>query len=135
MNKSWDEVLQRIRDIAFAEKFDTIVAIANGGTIPAALLQQRLQVPLYLLKLSYRDARQQPMYDVPQLVEPLNFDAKGKTILLVEDRVKTGASLQRAVQLLSSAALVKTFAVNGNADYCLYNETCFVFPWKIIDNS
>jgi xanthine phosphoribosyltransferase len=134
MNKSWNEVLQRIRDIAFAEKFDAIVAIANGGIIPAALLQQRLQVPLYLLKLSYRDARQQPMYDAPQLVEPLNFDVKGKTILLVEDRVKTGASLQRAVQLLGSATLVKTFAVNGNADYCLYNETCFMFPWKIIDN-
>jgi xanthine phosphoribosyltransferase len=129
MNKTWDEVLQRFRSIALAEKFDAIVAVANGGIIPAALLQQRLQVPLHLLKLSYRDAHQQPMYDVPQLVEPLNFDVAGKTILLVEDRLKTGASLQCAVQLLSSAALVKTFAVNGNADYCLYNETCFAFPW------
>ncbi|GHT11630.1 hypothetical protein AGMMS4956_04970 [Bacteroidia bacterium] len=128
-NKNFEEVLQKVRSIAFAEKFDTIVAIAHGGILPATLLQQRLQLPLYLLKLSFRDARQQPLYDHPQLTEPLAFDPAGRHILLVEDRVKTGASLQCAVQLLQNAACVKTFAVNGNADYCLYNEDCFKFPW------
>jgi xanthine phosphoribosyltransferase len=128
-NKIWDEVILRFRSITFFEPFDTIVAIANGGIIPAALLQQRLQLPLYLLKLNYRNAAQQPIYDTPQLLEPLTFDPQGRKILLVEDRVKTGASLACAVHLLSAAALIKTFAVNGNADYCLYNETCFPFPW------
>ena len=30
-NKSFSEVLERFRDIAFYESFDMIVAIANGG--------------------------------------------------------------------------------------------------------
>jgi xanthine phosphoribosyltransferase len=29
----------------------------------------------------------------------------------------------------NGAALVKTFAVNGNADYALFDEDCFKFPW------
>lgn len=130
-SKSWEEIADKIRTIEFAETFDMIVAIANGGIIPAALLNQRLQAPVVLLKLSFRNAAQKPIYDTPRLLEELNFDVTGKTILLVEDRVKTGATLQYAVQLLSGAAVVKTFAVNGKADYPLFDETCFKFPWLL----
>jgi len=128
-SKSWEEIADKIRTFEFAETFDMIVAIANGGIIPAALLNQRLQIPIALLKLSFRNAAQKPIYDAPRLMEELNFDITGKTILLVEDRVKTGATLQYAVKLLFDAAVVKTFAVNGIADYPLFNETCFKFPW------
>ena len=129
--KSWNEVTERIRSIDFNESFDLIVAIANGGIIPAALLNQRLQVPVQLLKLSFRDARQQPMFELPQLTDAIHFDVNGKKILLVEDRVKTGATLRYAKELMKAAALVKTFAVNGKADYALYDESCFRFPWLI----
>ena len=129
--KSWNEVTERIRSINFNESFDLIVAIANGGIIPAALLNQRLQVPVQLLKLSFRDARQQPMFELPQLTDAIHFDVNGKKILLVEDRVKTGATLRYAKELMKAAALVKTFAVNGKADYALYDESCFRFPWLI----
>lgn len=127
--KSFAEVLEKFRTIEFAEKFDLIVAIANGGVIPAALLNQRLNVDLQLLKLNLRDATQKQLYDTPRLLEEIKFEVKGKQILLVEDRVKTGTTLNYAKQLLADAKLIKTFAVNGNADYCLYNETCFRFPW------
>ena len=55
-----------------------------------------------------------------------------KKILLVEDRVKTGTTLNYARQLLlgAGAAGVKTFGVNGNPRPCLYNEMCFRFPWR-----
>lgn len=106
-----------------------IVAIANGGIIPAALLNQRLNVGIQLLKLNLRDATQRQLYPQPRLLEEISFDVKGKTILLVEDRVKTGTTLHYARQLLADAELVKTFAVNGEADYSLYNEACFRFPW------
>lgn len=127
--KSFGEVAERFRQIEFEEQFDIIVAIANGGIIPAALLNQRLGLEVFLLKLSLRDVNQKPMYDQPKLIGKIDFDYKGKRILLVEDRVKTGATLNYAKELLSEAAVVKTFAVNGEADYCLYNETCFKFPW------
>lgn len=127
--KSFEEVLERFRNISFAENFDMIVAIANGGIIPAAILNQRLNIEYQLLKINLRDKNQKPIYDSPQLMAPIDFEYKDKTILLVEDRVKTGASLTLACELLKEAKLIKTFAVNGNADYSLYNEDCFKFPW------
>ncbi|HZJ80107.1 MAG TPA: phosphoribosyltransferase [Dysgonamonadaceae bacterium] len=129
--KSFEEVLQKFIDIEFAEEFDMIVAIANGGVIPAAIINQKLNVELNLLKINLRDPNQKPKFDTPQLLEPIDFDFKNKTVLLVEDRIKTGATVNFALNLLQDAALIKTFAVNGNADYELYNEACFRFPWII----
>jgi len=129
MAKSFDEVLERTRSIEIPETFDMVVAIANGGIIPAAMINQRLGCEFQLLKLNLRDAMQNKLYDKPKLLEEIDFDFKGKRILLVDDRVKTGTTLEFAKELLSEAKVVKTLAVNGIADYCLYNETCFRFPW------
>jgi uncharacterized protein len=129
--KSWDEVRTQFDAIVFNESFDIIVAIANGGIIPAAIVNQRLQLPIELLKINYRDSRQQPLYPSPKLLTDINFDVKDKRVLLVEDRVKTGATLDYAKELLKDAVLVKTFAVNGKADYALYDEACFSFPWIV----
>ncbi|WP_165021702.1 phosphoribosyltransferase [Dysgonomonas sp. ZJ279] len=127
--KIFEEVLERFRTIPFNEDFDIIVAIANGGIVPAAILNQRLDIEIQLLKINLRDSTQKPKYDSPRLIAPIDFEFKNKRILLVEDRVKTGASLTLAVALLQGAKFIKTFAVNGNADYALYNEDCFKFPW------
>lgn len=132
MNKSIDEVMDKFRTITFNEQFDIIVAIANGGIIPATIINQRLQREIHLLKINLRDEFQQPKYDHPQLMAPINFDFKNKNILLVDDRIKTGASIELAKSLMAEAKLIKTFAVNGNADYALFNETCFKFPWRLI---
>ncbi|MDP4238766.1 MAG: phosphoribosyltransferase [Bacteroidota bacterium] len=129
--KSFDEVLERVRTIEIPETFDLVVAIANGGIIPAAMINQRLGCEYQLLKLNLRDAMQNKLYDKPKLLAEIDFDFKGKKILLVDDRVKTGTTLQFAKQLLSDAKTVKTLAVNGIADYCLYNEPCFRFPWIV----
>ena len=129
--KTFEEMMDKFRTISFAENFDMIIAIANGGIIPAAILNQRLNIEFQLLKINLRDTNQKPIYDSPRLMSPIDFEFKGKTILLVEDRVKTGASLKLAYNLLEGAKLIKTFAVNGNADYSLYNEDCFRFPWIV----
>jgi xanthine phosphoribosyltransferase len=131
MSKTFEAISERFRALSFAEHFDLIVAIANGGIIPAAMLNQQLNVEFQLLKINLRDSHQQPKYDRPQLIEPITFEYRDKTILLVEDRVKTGSSLRLAYELLSGAQLIKTFAVNGKADYSLYDEDCFQFPWII----
>lgn len=130
-SKSWKEIADKIHAMNFIERFDLIVAIANGGIIPAALINQRLLIKIELLKISFRNANQKPIYDAPKLMHEINFDVNGKKILLVEDRVKTGATLQYAKSLLAGAALVKTFAINGKADYSLFDESCFMFPWII----
>ncbi len=131
IEKTFNEIMDRFREITFQEDFDMIVAIANGGIIPAAILNQRLGVGIHLLKINFRDANQKPSYAQPHLLAPIDFEFKGKTILLVEDRIKTGATIDFAYDLLQGAKLIKTFAVNGNANYALYNEACFKFPWII----
>src|SRR5690606_36093253 len=60
--KSMDEVLERFRTIAIEEQFDLIVAIANGGVVPAGILNQRLQLDLRCLRINLRDASQKPLY-------------------------------------------------------------------------
>ncbi|MDR0973134.1 MAG: phosphoribosyltransferase [Prevotellaceae bacterium] len=129
--KTFEEVLARFRTIAFREQFDCIVAIAEGGIIPAAILNQRLRTELFLLKINFRAEDQVPRYDRPKLLAPIDFDYAGKRVLLVDDRVKTGATLALAREMLADAALLRTFAVNGKADYALYDEACFRFPWII----
>ncbi|MBP7434248.1 hypothetical protein KA996_11965 [bacterium] len=70
-----------------------------------------------------------PCRSNPELIQPIEFSYSGKKILVVDDRSKTGATLQKAKELLAGAALVKTFAVNGKADYSLFDEPCFKMPW------
>ncbi len=127
--RTFEEIMERFRTITFNENFDMIVAIANGGIIPAAILNQRLNIDIHLLKINLRDSNQKPKYNSPQLMSSIDFEFKNKTILLVDDRVRTGASMHLACDLLRDAKLIKTFAVNGKADYALYNESCFRFPW------
>lgn len=131
MAKTFDEVMERFRSITFQEEFDLIVAIANGGIVPAAIINQRLQTEIQLLKINLRDEYQHPKYDEPKLLAPIDFDFKNKRILLVDDRIKTGSTIKLAKELMKEAKVIKTFAVNGNADYALFDESCFKFPWII----
>lgn len=132
-DKSFESIAAKMQRFEFNETFDCIVAIANGGIIPAALMNQKLLIDIHLLRINFRDPSQRPLHEHPRLLHPVDFPLKGKRILLVEDRVKTGQTLQLAKTILlqEGAAMVKTFAVNGNADYALFNENCFKFPWII----
>jgi xanthine phosphoribosyltransferase len=128
-SKTFEEVLQKFQTIEINETFDMIVAIANGGIIPAGIINQRLGLEVHLLKINFKDEFQKPRYDAPKLLKSIDFDFKNKKILLVDDRIKSGSTIKLAKELLKDAAMIKTFAVNGNADYPLYNEVCFKFPW------
>lgn len=129
--KTLENILQSIRELQMNESFDLIVAIAQGGIIPAALLNQRLDLPFHTLHINMRDPQHRPRFDSPQLLRPIDFEIQGKRILLVEDRIKTGTTIRFACSLLESAALVRTFAINGKADYFLYDEDCFPMPWRV----
>lgn len=120
MAKTFDEVMERFRSIAFEDEFDMIVAIANGGIVPAGIINQRLQKEIHLLKINLRDEYQHPKYDQPKLLAPIDFDFRDKRILLVDDRIKTGSTIKLAKELMQEARMIKTFAVNGNADYALF---------------
>ena len=125
------DVQQRIKDLRFAESFDLIVAVARGGIIPAVMLQFVMGCDLEWIWLNFRDDDQKPNRERPELVKPLAFDPTGKSILLVDDRSRTGSTLNRAKEYLAGAKLIRTLVVNGEADYKLYDDDCFYFPWRM----
>ena len=55
MAKTMEEVLERFRTIEFHDDFDMIVAIANGGIVPAGIINQRLQKEVRFIFLSTRN--------------------------------------------------------------------------------
>lgn len=130
-NKTFDDLMRRFREIEFEHEFDIVCAIANGGIVPAGIINQRLKADFQILRINLRDEQQLPKFDKPQLLAPIDFETKGKRILLVDDRIKTGSTIRLAKELMADALYVKTFAVNGTADYALYDEICFMFPWII----
>ena len=130
-SRTFTEIMQRFAEIEIDEPFDMIVAIANGGLVPAGILNQRLQLEVKVLHINFKDENQRQRYDSPKLLQPVDFDFKDKKILLVDDRIKSGSTIVVAKEILSEAKVVKTFAVNGNADYALFNESCFRFPWMV----
>lgn len=130
-SRTFEEIMKRFAEIEIDEAFDMIVAIANGGLVPAGILNQRLQLEVKVLRINFKDENQRPRYESPKLLQPVDFDFKGKKILLVDDRIKSGSTIVVAKEILREAKLVRTFAVNGNADYALFNENCFRFPWMV----
>ena len=130
-SRTFTEIMQRFAEIEIDEPFDMIVAVANGGLVPAGILNQRLQLEVKVLHINFKDENQRQRYDSPKLLQPVDFDFKDKKILLVDDRIKSGSTIVVAKEILREAKVVKTFAVNGNADYALFNESCFRFPWMV----
>lgn len=129
--RSFDDLLERLRKLEFARRFDMIVAIANGGLLPAALLHEKLGIEVNILRINWRDTNNTPRGASPVLLREPDFDFAGKNILLADDRVKTGTTIAFARKVLARAAHVSTFAINGSADYALCNEACFPMPWRL----
>ncbi|MDR3227988.1 MAG: phosphoribosyltransferase domain-containing protein [Puniceicoccales bacterium] len=127
---SFDALLRRLRNLQFAEHFDMVVAIANGGLIPAALLREHLDIEMNVLRVNWRDTDNTPKGPQPVLLREPDFAFAGKKIILADDRIKTGVTVAFAKKLLSAAALIRTFAINGDADYAIWNESCFPMPWR-----
>ena len=128
--KSWKQIKNKLNKVVFQEKFDLIIAIARGGIVPGFLISQKLETDYDLLWLRFRDDKNKIIFSHPRLLKPLKFNFQGKRILLVDDVCKTGSTFKVAARHLKAAKSIKTFVINGKADYCLYDEECFKFPWN-----
>ncbi len=132
---SWETLYKRLDGILRRmahESFEMLVAVAQGGILPAAFIQQEWGLPLHIVRINYRDTENRPLYDDARLMEERDFPVRGRRILLVDDVSRTGKTLARALHYLSGND-VKTFLVNGQADYSLFQtEECLLMPWKRI---
>jgi len=123
------EILNKIKKINFPE-FDLIVAINRGGIHPAKLLAKHLGLKVKTITINYRDDNHVPRYKSPKLIKELKTKLENKKILLVDDVSRTGKTLRTAKKLLKENK-IKTFVINGKADYSLFNcKECFKFPWN-----
>lgn len=128
--KPLPEILKSIKSLRI-NSVDLVVGIARGGIVPAYLVSSHLQKPLEFLWIHFRDEHHQPELEKPRLEKPINFKWGGKHILLVDDRVNSGATMYGAKEILKGAASIQTLAINGPADYTLFDEDCFKMPWDL----
>ena len=129
--KPLNEITTAIQAQSFSPDINLIVGVARGGMVPAFLVATHLGQPLELMWLNLRDDNHDKQRPEPVLTKPLQFDPAGKHILIVDDRANSGATLQAARELLAGAASIQTLAINGPADYSLFDGDCFKMPWNL----
>ena len=124
---TFKEFFSKLNEINFPN-FDLIVAIGNGGIVPAAFIQEKLKIEMQILYINYRDKDHNPIYNEPKQLS--NLEVKKKSILLVDDVSRTGKTLQKAKEILKNNK-IKTFLINGRADFNLFDEKqCLKMPWR-----
>jgi len=124
-----NDFFARLDKIEF-EEFDIIVAIAQGGIIPAGFIQQKLGILMKIININYRDQDNMPKYEESKLLETEAFKFKAKKILLVDDVSRTGKTLAIAKKYLAGNE-IKTCIINGEGDYSFFKlKACIKFPWK-----
>ena len=110
---------------------DFVVGIAEGGTIPAALLAHQLELPLRLLRINYRALDKSPQRSSPALLADFPPLPDGVRILLVDDVSVNGQTLALACGQFAQHEFV-TFTLKGRADIVLFPKitACVNWPWK-----
>lgn len=114
------------------DKFDLIVAIGKGGIIPSVFIHEKLKIPIEIIWINFRDETNKQVRKEPviKIINKKLKKIKNKKILLVDDVARTGKTLKKAKTLLKGNK-IKTFVVNGKADYNILNKTeCVRLPWN-----
>lgn len=141
---SWDEIEKAVEDIAqqikqAAFEADYIIGIASGGIVPLGLLAKKLKLKnvLTLTARSYAGEKQEQL-NVSYLPE---VDLRGKRILLVDELVDTGQTLEKITKIILEKyqpAQLKTATLAINKENCKFFPDFFaitvenfvVFPWE-----
>lgn len=130
----WEEFTRECHHLGDLIKgdFDITIAVARGGVIPATLLSKQLSIKDMLVFKVRREG------DKRIIVGEIMTDLSGKKVLLVEDTLESGASLQAAKKYIEEGGAEVTTAclytlpqTKFKPDFSLGNvETIPTFPWE-----
>ncbi len=64
---SFTEIADRIFHFNLP-RFDFVIGIAEGGLVPAGIIAYKLGVELKVMRISFRDATNSPLYTQPRIL-------------------------------------------------------------------
>ncbi len=130
-----DALAEKIR--SHGEGFDLIIGIARGGIPVAMVVSDHLDVKLDIINVKSYDGIAQR--GQPRILSTLTDPVKGKNILLVDDLVDEGETMEtvskylktQGPNLLKTAVLFKKPWTKTEPDYFLeVVDKWIVFPWE-----
>lgn len=149
---SWDEVVDWVRGLAAkieesSWRPDLVVAVSRGGFVPARLLCDFMDISDLLAVQSQHWVEAARAAERAIIKYPYRVDAQGKRVLVVDDIVDTGETLELARDFIASEwkpAEVRTAAMQWistvakfKPDY-YYLEvrdwTWFQYPWTRLED-
>jgi hypoxanthine phosphoribosyltransferase len=120
------------------QRFDLVIGIARGGVPVAMVVSDRLGVRIDFINVkSYEGIAQR---STPKIVSTLTEEVKGKNILVVDDLVDQGDTMEMVRQylngqnprLLEAAVLFKKPWSKIEPEYCLeVVDKWVVFPFEL----
>jgi uncharacterized protein len=127
---SFTDIAARIQKLKLPES-DLVIGIAEGGQVPAGIVAYKLGVELKIMRITFRDISNTPIYDRPKILSNIE-GIKDKRILLVDDVSVSGKTLETAKEALAGNDII-TLTLKGKADYVLFPEVkdCVKWPWKV----
>lgn len=126
----FNQIINAVNNTEFGN-FDIVVGIGSGGIVPASLIAYKLGKDLKVLKINYRDEKNNPKYSKPKLLNDFQLTENIKNILLVDDVAVTGSTLRKAKEFLNGFNIT-TVVLKGKGDIVLFPElnTCVDWPWN-----
>ncbi|GAB6946507.1 phosphoribosyltransferase [Vulcanisaeta sp. JCM 16161] len=150
---SWDEIAEWARLLSMKIKDsgwlpDIVVAIARGGYAPARLVCDYLGITdLISLQVVHWPSTAQ-VAEKAYIKYPLSVDLSGKKVLVIDDIVDTGDSIQlakehiernnRNVEVRTAALQWISTVAKFKPDYWaieVRDWTWFVYPWNITEDT
>ncbi len=120
------------------ENIDLIVGVLRGGWVPARLLSDYLGVDrIGVVEVKfYRGVGDRA--ERPVITQPLVVEARGKTVLVVDDVADTGKTLNTVTDFLSlygprkiltATIYVKPWSIIRPDYYAYETDAWIIFPW------
>jgi xanthine phosphoribosyltransferase len=142
---SWDQFHRDTRALTWrlheAGPFEAIVCITRGGLVPAAIVARELNVRIIetICIASYMNYKNQGDIQVMKGIGPevTSMRAAGKGVLIVDDLVDTGKTLEVVRGLLPNAHFATVYAKpagRGQVDTFVTEvsqDTWIFFPWDM----